>query len=421
MVKRILFKPNRSSLNLLLVLPVFLFFLVGCALFPSLDDLLSQNNKVSCITADSKTLVISTRADELQFFNLSDGKATAIESPKLSEILCTQDNDVISIQRTRIDNPNDKKAIFERTAVWKNSSKAYQLAPNDFSPEYIGIIQKRYIVSSWQEYVEKSRREGSGNRAKTVNYKEFTKPHVFSIEDSNNKELKNYSLEADKLGLKGVSEEKNFRIHPLSLSEEGNLLFLLDPQTDSPRLYKIEMLRGKITQIGEKLTRPTEMILENAVADKAGKFVAIKYDGRTEKGGSRKIVKVLSLENNTEIISRIIEDVSFNNGSPLLIFEQNAQKLAIISYGFKFEPTRSVSELIVLDLQNGNEISNFDAEEFFQKPESVKLEGFVGDELIFTYRKEQFLRKTKFYLSKMNLLNKQIIWTTDLDEEKEKK
>lgn len=411
-MRNLLFSKANSSLNLFLIIPLLICLSIGCVC----KNYYSVEN---CISSDGKNLILYG-SGKLRIFNLSDGKELINEDQKSSQTLCTQDNDVVLIQTTRIDKPNDKKMTLERTAFWRSSSKTYQLATNDFSPEYIGIIQKRYIVSSWQEYVEKSRREGSGNSARTVNYKEFTKPHIFSIEDSSNKELKNYSLEADKLGLKGVSEEKNFRIHQLSLSEEGSLLFLLDPQTDSPRLYKIEMLSGKITPIVEKLTRPTGMILENAVGDKSGKFVAIKYDGRTEKGDTRKIIKVLNLENNTEIISKNIEDISFNNGSPQLVFEQNAQKLAIISYGFKFEPTRSVSELIIFDLQNGNEISNFDAEEFFQKPESVKLEGFVGDELIFTYRKEQFLRKTKFYLSKMNLLNKQIIWTTDLDEEKEK-
>lgn len=414
-IKNILFKQNKSSLNLFLVLPILLFFLLGC--------LCSDSGfpKDSCITADGKTIALTTRLNKLRILNLSDGKEVANNSENYVSVLCTQDNDIVSFKTENIRVEN--KEQIQKTAIWKNSGKTKQVAQIDFLQEYIGIIQDKYLISSSREYVEDSKTSRPGG-TRTF-YKIYTKPQIFTLEDLSTGKLTNYSITPDKLGIDPLLKETYFRFYPLTLSADNNLLFAVDTQFDSPRLYKLDMLSGKITKISENKIivndippKKLEIVTDrdfNAVSDKTGKFVAFIYSMDNGKGGLKKIIRVFNLETNREIISKTITDLSFSAGGVKLFFEENSKKLAMLVYGYNINKSNSVWDITVFDLQNGNEITTIDMAELFKAPEMVGLYNLSGDELIVSYSNQNLNLQKKNYLCKVNIQNKQIVWETDLD------
>ena len=410
-IKNLLFNQTKSSLNLFLVAPIVIVFLLGC--FCSSND----SPTVSCITADGKTLTLTTRNNKLQMFNLSDGKEIANNSPNSASVFCTQENDVVTIKVEK-----NEKERNQRSASWKNSAKTKQLGQIDFLELYIGLIQDKYIVSSSREFIQESKTSRPGGSR--IYYKVFTKPQIFTLEDLSTGKLTNYPMTPEKLGIETRFKETYFRFYPLHLSADGNLLFAVDTQFDSPRLYKLEMLSGKLSKISEnKITvndippKNVEYTSDrdfNAVADKAGKFVAFTYSMDNGKNGLKKLIRVFNLETNQEIISKTVDGVSFSGNGVQLIFEENSKKLAMQIFGFKFDPTRSVSDVTVFDLQNGNEIATVDAKVFFKDPETVGLLNLIGDELIVNYSHNSQIWGKKTNICKLNIVSKQIVWEAEL-------
>ncbi len=411
-IKTFLFKQSKSSLNLFLVVPILLVFLLGCLCSNS------DSPTVSCVTADGKILALTTQNNKLRLFNFSDGKEIVNDSQSSPSVICTQDNDIVTF---KADNDNERN---QWTVNWRNSQKSKQLAQIKFLQGYIGLIQDKYIVSSSREFVQKSKSSGSGKSTTTIYYNYFTKPQVFTLEDLSTGKLTNYPMSFDKLGIETRFEETYFRFYSLHLSADGNLLFAVDTQFDAPRLYKLDMLSGKLSKISEnkiKLNDIPAKIVEyttdrdfDAVADKTGKFVAFSYLVDNGNKGLKKIIRVFNLETNQEIITKVVEGVSFSAGGVTLVFEEKSQKLAMLVLGFKFEPTRSVSDVTVFDLQNGSEIATIDGKAFFKDPETFGLINLLGDELIVSYSHKSQVRGTKNNICKLNIVNKQIVWEREL-------
>lgn len=410
-IKILLFSKTKSSLNLFFVAPIVFIFLLGC--FCSNND----SPTVSCITADGKTLALTTRNNKLQIFNLSDGKEIGTESPNSASVFCTQDNDIVTIKLEKDDQERNKRSV-----SWRNSAKTKQLTQIDFLEQYIGLIQDKYIVSSSREFIQESKTSRPGGSR--IYYKVFTKPQIFTLEDLSTGKLTNYPMTPEKLGIETRFKETYFRFYPLKLSADSNLLFAVDTQFDAPRLYKLDMLSGKLSKISEnKITvndippKNVEYTSDrdfNAVSDQAGKFVAFTYSMDNGKNGLKKLIRVFNLETNQEIISKTIDDISFSAGGVKLLFAENSKKLAMLVFGFKFNPTRSVSDVTVFDLQNGNEIATLDAEAIFKDPETVGLSNLVGDELIINYSHNSQIWGQTSKICKLNVVSKQIVWEAEL-------
>ena len=111
------------------------------------------------------------------------------------------------------------------------------------------------------------------------------------------------------------------------------------------------------------------------------------------------------------LVSKNMRGISFNKRTARLVFEENGTKRAILVEGFRLDPTRSVHDIAVFDLETGGEISYIDAEGFFKDPDKVGLIGFTGGEPLRAYPpREKAFRPEENHLCKVNVLNKQIVW-----------
>ncbi len=406
-LKKLLFSQNRSSLNLFLVMPVLILTSFCC--------LCSGGNELqTCITSDGANLVWA--GSDFQIIRLSDGAVTFSDKTRYADVLCPDGNEIISVKEELVRKNNESRP--ERTAVLRNAAKSYRLADIESFQKYQGFIQNRYFVSSSRGFVEKTRTVGSGKSSRTERYKVYDQPQIFTLEDSTNGQLKSHYLHRDTLGLPETKLYDDLWFYSLSLDENGSLLFAMHNKSDrAVTLHKINMFDGKITPTGAAVPLPKEMrTLEKVDSDKSGKFVAFVYEGE-DGGANQKLVNILSRETNLVVISKNIKGVSFSSGTPSLAFEENGRKLALMVEGFKFDPTRSVHDITVFDLETGREISNIDAEDFFKKPERVGLIGLIGDELVLTYsNKKGPVSGDESHLCKVNLLSKQIVWDKNMSE-----
>jgi hypothetical protein len=399
--KNLLFSRRRSSLNLFLILPVLILFAVGCLCSGGRSELRT------CITSDGSSLVRA--GSEFQIIKLADGTVTAADSARYADVLCAAGNEILTVKEESVRKNNESRTV--RTVAWRNAAKSYQLADIDSFQKTIGFIQNRYFVSSSRGFVERTRKVGKN----TERYKVYDQPQIFNLEDSTNGQLKSHYLHRDKFGLPETLLYDDLGFYPLSLDENGSLLFAMSNKSDrTASLHKINMFDGNISRTGISVPLPKDMrVLEQVVSDKAGKFIAFVYEG---EDGSRnqKLINVLNAETNQTVVSKYIREVSFNSGTPGLVFEESGRKLAIMVEGFKFDPTRSVHDITVFDLGTGKEISNIDGRDLFKIPETAGLIRLVGDELLLTYsHKKGPISGDESRLCKVNLLTKQIVWDID--------
>ena len=395
-LKKLLFSRSRSSLNLFLILPVLVFVAAGC--------LCSGGNELrTCITSDGSNLVWA--GSTFQIIRLADGAVTFSDKSRYTDVLCAGDNEILTVREEPVRKNNESRT--ERTIIWRNAAKTYRPAHVESFQKFHGFIQNRYFVSSSRGFVERSRKVGKN----TERYNLYNQPQVFNLEDSTGGQLKSHYLHRDKLGLPETILYEDLGFYPLSLAEDGALLFAMsDKTTQLASLHKINMFDGNIGRTGDAVPLPKEMrFLEQVVSDKFGKFIAFVYEGPIGDS-NQKLVNVLNTKTNQTVVSKNIRGVSFNSGTPRLVFEENGAKLAIMVEGFRFDPTRSVHDITVFDLETGREVSSLDAEEFFKKPESVGLIRLVGDELLLTYSYKKPFRDEESHLCKVNLPTRQIVW-----------
>jgi hypothetical protein len=400
--KKLLFSRRRSSLNLFLVMPVLAFVSVCCLCSGG------NNEPRTCLTSDGSNLVWA--GFTFQIIRLSDGAVTSSEAVRYTDVLCLGDNEILTFKEETVRKNNESRT--ERTAVWRNAAKTHRLANIESFQKILGFIQNRYFVSSSRGFVEKSRKVGKN----TERYNLYNQPQVFNLEDSTNGQLKSHYLHRDKLGLPETNLYEDLLFYPLSLGENGFLLFAMSNKGDrTVSLHKINMFDGNISRAGVTVPLPKDLrALEQVVSDKAGKFIAFVYEGEDDTR-NQKLVNVLNSETNQTIVSKYVRGVSFNSGTPRLIFEEKGSKLAMMVEGFKHDPeTRRVYDITVFDLATGREISNIDGRDLFKVPETVGLIRLIGDELLLTYsHKKGPISGDENHLCKVNLLTKQIVWDID--------
>lgn len=402
-MQKLLFSTSESSLNLFLILPILICLSLGCLCS-------GEKGAESCVTTDGANLVMG--GSTFRIIKLTDGTIAATESAKVSNVLCLNNNEIISVKETQIEGEN-KSYYTERTAIWRNSLLTHKLANDESLESYRGFIQNKYFVSSSRHWIYKTFSSPGGKSSYTRVV--YTEPQIFNLEDSTNGKLTSHIITPDKLKLPKDFDLDFLRFYTLNLAEDGTLKFVVNnSKLNTFNLYKLNLFDGVLTPIGGDLKPPAEMAFESVVSDKAGKFYVFTYSGLTEKGGARKLIRVQNVETNQDIINKTIEGVSFNGNGVKFVFDANSQKLAMIIYGFRFDPTRRVNELTVFNLQNGNELANIDAQELFNKPDGINLLALVGDDLILTYSIEHRIWKAENFIGKVNLVNKQIIWSKEL-------
>lgn len=402
-MQKLLFSKSESSLNLFLILPILICLSLGC-LCPR------EKGAESCVTTDGANLVMG--GSTFRIIKLTDGTITATDSAKVSNVLCLNNNEIISVKEAQIEGEN-KSYNTERTAVWKNSQLTHKLANDESLESYQGFIQNKYFVSSSRHWIYKTFSSPGGKSSYTRVV--YTEPQTFNLEDSTNGKLTSHIITLDKLKLPKDFDLDFLRFYTLNLAEDGTLKFVVNNSNlNTFNLYKLNMFDGVLTQIGGELKPPARMTLDSVVSDKPGKFYVFTYSGLTEKGGARKLIRVQNVETNQDIITKTIEGVSFNGNGVKFVFDANSQKLAMLIFGFRFDPTRRVNELTVYNLQNGNEMANIDAQELFKQPDGIELLALVGDELILNYSIEHRIWNTENFIGKVNLVNKQIIWSKEL-------
>lgn len=407
-LKKLLFGRGKSSSNLFMVMPVLAFVSMCCLNSGSG----SRNEARTCLTANGANLFWS--GSKVMNVGLSDGKMTPLEDAGYADVLCLENDEIVTIKEESVEN-NDKSRV-RRTAAWRNSSKTYQLAEIEWFHKYLGVVQNRYFVSSARAFVEKSRPNGIGKGSRTEYYRVYEQPHIFNLDDSNGGGLKSHHLTREKLGLPESLAYDDLWIYPLKLDNNGSLLFAMRQKSDqSVVFYKINMFDGGVERTGSAVKMPPEMsALEQVVPDKSGKFAAFVYGGR-DGDGSQKQVNVINLENYRTIASKNLRGFSLNAGTPRIVFEEKGAKLAILVQGFKFNPTRGVSDLTVFDLETGREIASIDAEELLQNPEWLAPIRIVGDDLLLTYAPTKTkARSEPAHLCKLNFQTKKVVWDKQL-------
>ncbi|MBX7173738.1 MAG: hypothetical protein K1X72_22400 [Pyrinomonadaceae bacterium] len=407
LVNGLLFVKTKSFLNLFLILPILIFISIGC----------SQPDPVSgwiCSTSDGANLVFT--GEKLKIIKLLDGSNVNTDDNKYSGVMCVQNNEIVAIKVESVKENNNY--VTERTAVWQNSSKSHRLKRDEFLEKYYGIVQNKYVLSSSRGFQRKSRSEGSGNSRKTILYNFYDQPQVYNLEDFNTGEVKSQILTLDKLKMNnGGFALDSLKFYTLATDESGNVVFaVINSQKLAYSIYRLNVLSGDLTTLLSETKVPERTSFDYVVSDKAAKYVCLIFDGRTEKGGSSRFIRVLSLENNREVFSKTFEDISFNGVGTYPLFLENSNRLAILINGFKFEPTRQIFDLIVFDLQNGSEISKIDVKELFDDPYNSRLAWGKGDELVltYTYKGTTLWNSDETHLCKINILSRKVVWDAKL-------
>ena len=403
-LKKLLFGRSRSSLNLFMVMPILAFVSV-CCICPG-----SSVKPRTCITSDGENLVWA--GSKLLNIRLADGGATVTNEFQYDNVWCSENNEVVRLRENSV-YKNDAYH-FERGVWWRNAAKSTRLADIEFFQKTIGIVENRYFISGSRGFVEKSRSSGKSS----VRYNYYDQPQVFHLEDSTGGELKSHYLYREKLGVPESVLYNDLWFYPLNLDEKGTLVFAMRQEPEySVSFYKIDMFDGKITRTGATVARPGDMRrLEQVVTDKTGKFVALVYEGEGTDGYSiQKLVNVINAETGQLLFSKYLRGVALNSGTPTLVFEEKSSYLAIFVDGFRLEPTRDVTNVLVFDLETGGEIADIDTEVLLNKPNSPGLIKVIGSDLLLNYSPQyKTMRDEIPRLCRFNFLTKQVVWDVEL-------
>lgn len=409
-LKKLLFGRASSSLNLFMVMPVLILTSVCCLCSGGKDE------PRTCLTSDGENLIWA--GFDLLSIRLADGSVTTLEKARSADVMCLENNEVVTFKEKFVN--KNREPWTERTAFWRGGAKSYKLADIEYFQKTIGVIKNRYFVTSSRNYVEKSRSVGSGKSRSTEYYKVYNQPQIFSLEDSTGGQLKSHYLYREKLGVPETVLYDELSFYPLKLDENGTLVFAMKQKGElAVNLFKINMFDGNIARTGVSVAPPADMQrVEQVTTDKSGKFIALVYEGKGNDGYTyQKSVNVIDAQTGRTIISKKLNGVAFNSGTPTLVFEENGTRLAIFVDGFRLEPTRDVTNVTIFDLQTGGEIAYLDTEEFFKNPRNLGVIKFIGDDLLVTYiPQNQTARDEVRQLCKLNVLTKQIAWNINLPE-----
>jgi hypothetical protein len=402
-IKQLLFTPQRSSLNFFLIFPVFVFFGFGCICSNS-------ENFRSCMSSDGEKFVFSRSATSV--IRYSDGAIISSEKGGNTDVLCSDHNEVITIDRQSGDSGQSDKG---KTAVWLNSTRTHRLTPDEFWEKYTGFIQNRYFVSTSRGYVTKSKMVGSGKSLKNIYYKVYTQPQVFSLEDSTSGAVKKYHITREMLGLPDSTNYEDLRFSPLALLSQGSQVFALVNDSDKTVIiYQIDLLTGKLTQTSKKNRLPETKSDDNITFDKNGKFVAIALTSFNDKGSKTKNISVLNLESGQRLLENYIPDLAFNNGTLSFIFDEAGEKLGVLVNGYKSGETLYFA--IIFDLKTVNEIKKIDLNQLPQKPDIVNSLYFRDDNLLLKYvhKTDNSGFSESEYICKIDIQTSRIMWNIDL-------
>ncbi len=393
LINNLLFEKSKSSLSLFLLVPILICVSLGCLCSGGRESYLNDN----CLTADDQNLVLGYD-NSLRIVSLGDGKEIANEPKKIFNVLCTSDNNVLTIENKEVSSD-----VKEKNVTWRNDSKNYGLANIKAIQKYHGFIQKKYFVSSSRIFHSERVNKGSQKNPNYIEEYTYFEPQIFNLEDSTTGQVTSHTLTYEKLGLPTKSNlYEKLTFFPLHLSEEGILLFVLRNYIDGNiTTYQINMLSGTVKQIRIE-TKPTNEFLKFAVSDKLGKFIVYVYNNQDKTTR----FDVINLETNKIVTAKTIQGIN-----PTFIFDKKSLKLAMLMSDSKSDPRERIYDVTIYDLQNGNEISKINLNELFKESDDFKLLGLIGDELIITYESGSYLgRNMKKHLAKVNLVTKQIIW-----------